>query len=364
MDNNPDTPDIRPDFAKVFGSFDPKPINDQELDDTYKVGSVSGVYALTLEDLLAKEFSDDIWLIDNLIPINGTTVLSALPGSFKTWLLLDIAKCVASGESLFGEFNAKQKGVLIIDEENGERVLQQRFLKLGVAADLPIYYLSDIGFKITSDSVQDIVEFCQDLEIGLVTFDSLVRIHEANENDAKEMAEVFHLIRQLNKQDVTVLLTHHNRKPSGGGGNPAHEMRGSSDILAALDCHLALTRRDGKDLLLTQTKVRLAEELPPLELEIISDDNSVSIKYVGSMKPSETKREMAKQAIIEMLSAHASLNQGQILATLDMTEARVNARTLRTILATMLESGLIVTSRGERNSIIYKLTDTPEEPTE
>lgn len=363
MDDNPATSDAQPDTEKIFNPLDWN-ITDQDIADTYKVGNISGVYASTLEDLLAKEFSDDIWLIDNLIPINGTTVLSALPGSFKTWLLLDIAKCVASGESLFGEFSAKQKGVLIIDEENGERVLQQRFVKLGAAANLPIYYLSDIGFKITLDNIQDIVDFCQDLEIGLVTFDSLVRIHEANENDAKEMAEVFHLIRELNKQDVTVLLTHHNRKPSGGGGSPAHEMRGSSDILAALDCHLALSRRDGKELLLTQTKVRLAEELPPLELEVVSDDNSVSIKYVGSMKPSESKRELAKQAIVEMLSAHATLNQGQILTALDNTEARVNARTLRTILAAMLEAGLIATSRGERNSIIYKLTDTPEESTE
>lgn len=331
---------------------------------TYDIGRINGHYAQTIEELFAKEFSDDIWLVEGLIPVSATTVLSALPGSFKTWLLLEIAKCVASGKELFGQFASKQTGVLILDEENGERVLQQRLKKLGAEAKSPIYYFSDIGVKIEEDTIPQILEFCQNFEVGLVTLDSLIRVHDANENDAKEMAAVFHLLKQLNSNDITVLATHHNRKPSGSGGNPAHEMRGSSDILAALDCHLALSRRDKNELVLTQTKVRLAEELPPLELTVSSDENKVEITYMGTLAPSESKRETAKFEIMEALVAHKALNQREILAELAKTDGQVNPRTLRSILESMVEAELIVKSKGDRNSIIYRLADSPDEPEE
>lgn len=315
-----------------------------------------------LEDLMARQFPEDIWLVDGLMPGSGITVLSATPGSFKTWLLLDLARCVASGTKLFGEFATTQTGVLMIDEENGERLLQQRLNKLGVDQELPIYFLSDVGFKLSEDTATEVVDYCNLYDIGLVTFDSLVRVHDANENDSKEMAEVFRIIRQITKAGISVVMTHHNRKPSGNSGSLSHEMRGSSDILAALDCHLALSRAEQRRLILTQTKVRLAEELPPIELEIVTDEDRLELAYMGSMKPSDSRRQVAETSLASALESHSEgLNQRQLLDMLERAGAGVNARTLRSILEKLLGDGQITQERGMRNSIIYKLADQQDE---
>jgi predicted transcriptional regulator len=342
--------------------FDAKIVTKDEDVDLEGIDVINGVIPESLESLMTKQFSDDIWLVDGLIPVDGITIISALPGSFKTWILLDMAQSVASGTDLFGKLETKQGGVLIIDEENGERLLQQRLKKLGVDHELPIYFLSDADFRLNEDTVFEVIEYCDLYDIKLVTFDSLVRIHDANENDAKEMASVFRAMREITKRGITVVIAHHNRKPSGNSSNPSHEMRGSSDILAALDCHLALARIDHKSLLLTQTKVRLAEELPALELQVVSDEEKLELVYMGSLEPREDKREIARTVILAVLDAHEpGLNQRQLLDTLKRMHTAINARTLRSILEKMQEEGIIIKGQGQRNAYIYKLVQPSQE---
>src|SRR4051812_5447871 len=131
---------------------------------------------IPLADLMVKEFPEANWLVEGLIPSEGMTVLSAAPSSFKTWLLLDLAICIASGKSLFGQYKTSETGVLIIDEEDNERLLQQRLSMLGAKIESPIHLLIEQGFQLTDKWVSQTIEHCLENGLGLVTFDSLVRI--------------------------------------------------------------------------------------------------------------------------------------------------------------------------------------------
>ena len=316
--------------------------------------SVYGMRLYTMAELMSHEFPDTVWTVDSLVP-EGITVLSAVPASFKTWLLLAIAISVASGNPLFNHFVTEQTGVLMIDEENSARLLQQRLKMLGAANDLPVHFLVEQNFRLDDKQVTRVIKLCEDEGIGLITFDSLVRIHGGNENDATQMAEVFGKIRRFTKAGITVLITHHHRKTKTD--NPAQDMRGSSDILAAVDCHLALTRYESNRLVLTQTKVRFAEEHEPVEIDIVSTQNELGFRYMGTIKPSESKKAKTMAAISLLLEEREEMNQKELITALEEADCKVNAKTLRNILNDMVGRELLNKLQGKGSELRYRLNN-------
>lgn len=311
---------------------------------------------ITLKELMTQYYPESEWVVESLIP-EGLTVLSAQPASYKTWLLLDIAIAVASGGQLSETFDTTQTGVLMVDEENSERLLQQRLSLLGDDNELPIHFMIEKNFKLEDAQISKVIKFCKENKIGLVTIDSLVRVHSSNENDAVQMSEVFAKLRRFNKAKINVLVTHHNRK-GGKTENPSQDMRGSSDILAAVDCHLSLKRnRENKQTItVTQTKVRFMQEIEPFEMEVISTDERVKFEYAGLSDFVETKRAKTTNAIKELLADGKTRNQKDILATLEEKGNKVNAKTLRSILKDMEEKKDLAGSPGKGSEILYKLT--------
>lgn len=310
---------------------------------------------ITLKELMSRNYPESEWVVERLIP-EGLTILSAQPASFKTWLLLDIAIAVASGNQLFETFDTTQNAVLMVDEENGERLLQQRLQLLGIDDELPIKFMVEKLFKLEDAQISAIIKFCKKNGIGVIMFDSLVRINKNNENDAVQMAESFEKIRRFTKAKINVIITHHNRK-SGKSENPSQDMRGSSDILAAVDCHLSLkNNRETKKLTITQAKVRFSEELEPFEVAIVSQEDSVKFEYIGASDFAETKRTKTVNAIKDLLADGKILNQKEVLATLEENGNKINAKTLRSILKGMEENGELAGSPGKGSEILYKLT--------
>jgi hypothetical protein len=229
----------------------------------------------SISDILSHDFGQEEWVVESLIPKQGLTALSGNPGDFKTWVTIHIALCISRGIPVFGKFKVAQGNVLIIDEENNLRLIKRRLKLLGAKDTDTIYYLSQNGIKVDDEKVRDtVLKIVKEKDIKFLTFDSLVRIHQQDENDAKGMAKVFSSLQKITGAGASILFTHHHRKQQGfGAGNAAQMMRGSSDILAAVDCHITLEKkRDEPDrLLLKQTKLRQAEALEPSEIRILKD---------------------------------------------------------------------------------------------
>lgn len=310
---------------------------------------------MSLQELMSNKYPDNNWIVDRLVP-EGLTILSAQPASFKTWLLLDIAIAVASGDTLIDTFDTTQTGVLMIDEESSEKLLQQRLGLLNSGSDLPIYFKVCTDFKLDDAHISDVIKRCKKDNIKLITFDSLVRIHDKNENDAVQMAEVFAKIRRFTQVGISVLIAHHNRK-GGRGDNPSQEIRGSSDILAAVDCHLSLMmKRDigRKVLQISQTKVRFSVELEPFELEVVISDDSVKFNYSGVSDHAESKREKLAGLILDILSEDKVLNQKDILLALDDSGNKSNAKTVRAVLQALTTAKKLTTASGKGSELLYK----------
>ena len=317
----------------------------------------NGKVPLSYDKLMSMNFPPDQWVVEKLIP-NGLTILSAQPGSFKTWLLLDMALAISQGYEFLDEFSTTKSGVLIVDEENTASMLQKRLKMLGNFEGLNIRFFIEQGFKLTDDVVAQIIKTCHENDLSLVTFDSLVRINDKSENDATQMSEFFGQLRKITKADISVLVTHHNRK-SGSDDNPSQAMRGSSDILASVDCHLALKRMPNSNLLtLTQTKIRIAAELEPLDIDVEYDDNSMTFSYLPTQATSTLMRTDASESILEVLEAGVKLNQKQIAEALDNNDKALGMKTLRPILGSLVNKGIISAARGRGKEILYMISES------
>jgi RecA-family ATPase len=307
-----------------------------------------------IKEILLTEFPENEWVVEKLIPKNGTSIISGYPGSFKTWVTMQIAIAVAKGEKLFSVFACSQAPVLIIDEENNIREIQKRLMILGANADLPIDILYQKNFKVNDKAdLEAVLEICKAKKIGLVIMDSLVRIHDNDENDARQMSEVFGCIKEFCKLNITVFITHHERKEAAFQSHL--RMRGSSDIYASLESHLSIKLakdREGK-LTIEQTKLRCAKEIKPFELLVKEADDIISFEYVGEIQQ-QNKGEDIEAAIVLLLSETEQLSKQEIVERLNKEEG-FGEKAIRKSLGCLIEKGEIEERKGDKNTKLCSL---------
>lgn len=305
-----------------------------------------------LKDLLATNFPPEIWLVDSLIPDEGVTILSGSPGSFKTWLYMEIAVKVSTGSLALGHFPTKQTGVLIIDEESGKRRMQKRFKQLLAVDDMPIHFTSRLGYRMNKAYADAIAKKAEELKTGLIIFDSFTRFNGADENASGDMSTLMDCYHQLADAGLAVLILHHNRKGTAGPSNPATEMRGSSDILAAADCHIAVSRIGQSEFVrLTQTKNRDIWEPQPFELRF--HEYATEFEYVGTGKSSAEWHREQLDKIVAFIDTNPGLSQRQIVAEIKTQGFKGGNRKIMDLLDELTRNEEINLQPGKRGAHQY-----------
>src|SRR3989344_5389393 len=132
------------------------------------------------------------------------------------------------------------------------------------------------------------------------------------------MSLVMAQFSQLNKEGVSILFTHHHRKQVAGSfSHSSQSLRGSSDILAAVDCHLTVEKsRDEETLIVRQEKLRTAPAIEPFRIAISKIDNGLRFTYLGPQGSKKPKKEDAKEMIVGSLSEQKHLFREDIQSKL------------------------------------------------
>ena len=307
----------------------------------------------SLSSLMGIQYSEQEYIVEGLIPEASITILSGTSRSYKTYALLHLAASVAGGSKVFGKFNTQESGVLIIDEENGERLLQKRLTQLGTRHDLPVYFSSYSGFNISNLYIEKVLESCAHYDVKLVIIDSLVRIHSGDENSAGEMSKVFKQLRRLTAQGVSVLITHHTNKQGG--------YRGSTEILAATDSFVTVNRKNKHYLTYNQIKQRYAEEMDSFEVKVASTADEFEFEFIGTTSDSTDIGETTLAAVTQLLTDNGQLNQKQLHAELKALAIGINEHKLREYLHLWVNEGTIPRPlAGDGNTKFYHLGQSDE----
>jgi hypothetical protein len=319
--------EILPVINDINNTYNP-PLSDSELMSVYnsitkienskrfntkdpKVENTKYTPALTHSELIAKEFPPARYTLEPFFEQGTMNMVSAPPNTWKSWLLFLFAGHIVAGTAVFDKFQTEKARVMIVNEEDSPRLIQDRLRLLNITdTSLPIYYRIAHGSKLKIDFVDSLIKEAKDKDIGVIMFDSLRAIHESDENDSTAMQGVMDLLKKIARENITVIFTHHHRKKSMFSKNDDTESsRGSSAINAAISGHMSLeesNKDDQKSLIVKHLKSKVGEKLQPFDLEIDVGE-IISFKYMGDHKPAEKALNEAKNRIINELEDRKEL---------------------------------------------------------
>jgi len=179
-------------------------------------------------DEISEQDAAPSWLIEDLWGAAAVGLIGGHPKCGKTWLGLDLALSVASGTSCLGCYRVPQPGpVLVYLAEDTLQMVRQRVQAMANQRELALGQLDMhviTAPRLRLDDPRDRARLLRTVEVlqpRLLLLDPLVRLHQANENDAVEMAQLLSGLRELQKSfQVAVVVVHHTRKNGGGSGQP------------------------------------------------------------------------------------------------------------------------------------------------
>ena len=191
------------------------------------------------------------WLINGVIPQKSFVALYAPPASFKSFIALDIAECIATGRAFLGNEITRKGAVLYIAGEGhggiGSRI---KALKThhNTPENTPVYFLRrQVNLRSSKTDLQSLVDAIDDLKaindinFELIIIDTLARAFGGgNENASEDMGAFITAAGAIQgRYECGLLVVHHAGKDATKG------LRGHSSLLGAVDTELEIIRIEG-----------------------------------------------------------------------------------------------------------------------
>lgn len=168
------------------------------------------------------------WLVEGLLPVGAVALLSAEPGSYKSYMAVEIAVSIANGRKAMGLFPTKHGRALYIDFDGGENITRRRVAQLSPGLDLPGFgYLA--GSSVGTCFEPKLWKFLNDDAPDLVIVDTLAAGSQGIDENDKRFGDVMVEARLLAQRKGTASLFLHHLNAMGG-------VRGSSSLRGNPDC--------------------------------------------------------------------------------------------------------------------------------
>jgi AAA domain-containing protein len=277
------------------------------------------------------------WIVDGLLPRGSITLIAGEPGTYKSWLALELLRAVTCGENFLGRA-CRAADVLYLDRENPFSVVRRRMSILGIDSrpEARIWggWLADAPPAIGDVRLLEVARQRRPVMI----FDSLIRFHEGEENSATEMAEVMQELRALAHAGATLVLLHHRAK------SETSRYRGSSDIAGGVDTAISISR-DRKAGLLTLEcfKSRYVEEFSVT----LRPELNAGGGFEVTAGPKEAVEFELAEKLAEAIRARPGITQSELVAETGLPRNRTLA------LLSSLEGQLWRSERGANNRAQY-----------
>ena len=200
-----------------------------------------GLSFVALADLLNEPEEAVQYVVQDLLPAAGTSLLAGKPKAGKSTLARCLALSVARGDNWLGR-ECRQGTVLYLGLEEKRSEVRRHFAGLG-AEDEPIY--SFIERAPVQDATKMLAAAFDRYKPTLAIVDPLARF--ARVRDGSDYSEVTRSLEPLGalarESGVHIALVHHARKNTEGG--PGDDALGSVAYMGGVDCGIILRRANG-----------------------------------------------------------------------------------------------------------------------
>lgn len=254
-------------------------------------------------------------LVQNLLNRNTLMRIYGPPKSLKSFVMLDMAGCVAAGIPYCGLRTYRCKVLYVVAEGSyGTRARVRAWERRNERRMSVEFYPRPVQIGDPED-LRGLLAYCRFNRVGFIVFDTQARCTVGvNENDNTEFSErIIPMIDILREQtQACVALVHH----SGVEGGRA---RGATAVLGAVDTELEVTRNRQEGWLSVVVKAQKdmfelddmyftpRQEADPKGVH----PTSISLEYQGMTKPHEAGVEVdSDKGIAEKLRIFIGANPG------------------------------------------------------
>lgn len=200
------------------------------------------------------------WLVDSLVPKSSVTILSAEPGSYKSYIVLELAVSVAEGRQALGRFETVKGRALYVDFDGGEDITRRRVAQLAPGRAIPAFgYLagSEIG-NVYDDLLWNAL---RDDAPELLVIDTLAAGSPGVDENDKRVGDVLIRARLLAQSKGTATVFLHHLNASGG-------VRGSTSLRGNPDCDFRAEKVDQHLIKVVCKKMKHAPDPPRLTVDV------------------------------------------------------------------------------------------------
>jgi hypothetical protein len=197
------------------------------------------------------------WLLEGVIPRAGNGIIGGDPKATKSFAATDLGISLSCGANWMGFNVSKRVKVAVVSREDDEGLTRRRMRKL-LAGNSKYQDFSDAwhiidtraqmaDFKVTTEAHMDkLIGELGDFGAELVVLDVFRVLHDKDENDNTEVAEVLRKVTRIQSElQCATLLVHHIAKSENA--NPFKGLRGASCIHGWMEFGMAASVMNPED---------------------------------------------------------------------------------------------------------------------
>lgn len=214
---------------------------DPELAEKLRMVAPLGGFCYSAEDFVDLPLTPAPYYIgQGILPKQGKIEIFAPPKSGKSFLCLQLARCVGAGEPFLG-IPTKPAHVLYLQFELGLEVLQKRMKDTG--QDYPnVYVGTSFSMKLDKRSGQeDLIKAMDATRPSVLILDPFREIFSGDENTAQDVGVFLDFIDDIiDGYQCSIVIIHHSGKDVKKGG------RGSSVLEGWVDSYIEMKKKSKK----------------------------------------------------------------------------------------------------------------------
>lgn len=279
-----------------------------------------------LGDLFLEREESTSWLVDDLLPSGGFSILVAKPKVGKSTLARTLMLCVSNGED-FLDRAVTQGAVIYLCLEEKRAEVKKHFLAMGASGNEEIYIYAGSS---PTDAIKQIQGAVEGLKPVLVVIDPLFRLAKVKDgNDYVQVTNALDPLLRLARDTGThVLCVHHSPKGERGVEDA---VLGSQAIFGSVDTLLVMKRHEHYRTL--QTRQRYGNDLEETTMNFNKETRIVSL--------GETRQEEDANTVRNTIMDFLSTQSEPVTETIITNEVEGRTTIKRKTLRELVEKGSV-----------------------
>ena len=191
-------------------------------------------------EILRKDYPELSFKVDGILP-EGLSTLAGRPKIGKSWMALQLAYAVSTGQAFLGR-KTEKGNVLYLALEDGERRLKSRMIKQNwsIEHNPEIEFITEWPILGKDALIKHFLTVSQGFDLTIV--DTVMRVFPHGKNSNKELGEFYSKLQShCNKIDGSILLIDHHRQLTyNSGRDPLDDIYGTTSKAGTIDTFLSL----------------------------------------------------------------------------------------------------------------------------